>query len=183
MVERVRGGDEAGRTLLVETGATAFQQAVRGAPPPDARLRPRRAGRQAATQFGMRPRVRSGWALKRLDASEGERRYILKDLRSNTFVRMTAARPSCSSCSTARRSLVDLIAAAEQRLGPTGPGRLAALLADLGDRGLLAGVDGHARPAAAGRAAGADDPPREIVDALGRPAWSTRSTAGAAACW
>ena len=45
---------------------------------------------RSATQFGMRPRVRSGWALKRLDASEGERRFILKDLRSNAFVRMTA---------------------------------------------------------------------------------------------
>ena len=86
--------------------------------------------------------MRSGWALKRLDASEGERRFILKDLRSNAFVRMTEGEAELFELLDGSRSLVDLIAAAEQKLGPTGPGRLAALLADLGDRGLLAGVTG-----------------------------------------
>jgi putative peptide zinc metalloprotease protein len=40
------------------------------------------------------------------------------------------------------RSLAELIGDAEQRLGPTGPARLARLLADLADRGLVSGVNG-----------------------------------------
>ncbi len=142
VVERVRGAGEAGRTLLVETGATVFQQAVGGAPHEGEATADEEATAQAATHYGMRPRVRSGWALKRLDASEGERRFILKDLRSNAFVRMTAGEAELFELLDGTRSLVDLIAAAEQKLGPTGPSRLASLLADLGDRGLLAGVDG-----------------------------------------
>ena len=43
----------------------------------------------AATQFGMKPRVRSGYALKRLDASEGTKRWVLKDLNRNTFLRLS----------------------------------------------------------------------------------------------
>ena len=33
---------------------------------------------QPATQFGMKPRVRTGYALKRLDASEGRQRWVLR---------------------------------------------------------------------------------------------------------
>ena len=36
---------------------------------------------------------------------------------------------------------MDLIEFAEQRFGPAGPARLARLLADLGERGFLAGVE------------------------------------------
>ena len=39
----------------------------------------------SATQFGMKPRVRSGYALKRLDASEGAQRWVLKDLATGTL--------------------------------------------------------------------------------------------------
>jgi putative peptide zinc metalloprotease protein len=49
------------------------------------------------------------------------------------------------------RSLIDLIGECERRFGPTGAARLARLLADLGERGFLAGV--------AGAAARAERPP------------------------
>ena len=56
-----------------------------------------------ATQFGMRPRVRSGYALKRLDASEGARRWVLRDLATRQLPAAVATTtPRCSSCSTAR---------------------------------------------------------------------------------
>src|SRR2546425_4121530 len=35
---------------------------------------------------GAGPRLRSGWALKRLDSSEGRKRWVLKSLRSSEFV-------------------------------------------------------------------------------------------------
>ena len=53
-------------------------------------------------------------------------------------------RRACSSSSTARASLAELIGAAEQRFGATGPARLARLLADLGERGFLSGVESTA---------------------------------------
>ena len=67
LVERVRGDDEAGHTVVVPQALTA------------------------ATGLGGRPRVRSGYALKRLEAEEGVRRWVLKDLRSGQFVRLSGA--------------------------------------------------------------------------------------------
>ena len=37
----------------------------------------------------MQPRVRSGYALKRLDATEGSKRWVLKDLNRGTFLRLS----------------------------------------------------------------------------------------------
>ena len=70
-VERRRDAAEAGRTIVVRPGATLLVRTV-GEPDMTA----------TATQFGMRPRVRSGYALKRLEASEGMRRWVLRDLHS-----------------------------------------------------------------------------------------------------
>ena len=69
-VERRRDSAEAGRTIVVKAGASLIVPAAGGA----ASVAP------SATQFGLRPRVRSGYALKRLDAEEGARRWVLKDL-------------------------------------------------------------------------------------------------------
>ena len=117
-VERRRDGEEAGRTLVVRASATAV---VPAAP-------------------GMRPRVRSGYALKRLDVSEGSRRWILKDLEAGTFLRLSDRDAQLFEQLDGTRSLADLIADAETRFGATGPARLARLLADLGERGFLVGV-------------------------------------------
>src|SRR4051812_44047041 len=43
-----------------------------------------------ATRYGGRPHVRSGYSLKRLEAREGDRRWVLED-RSGHFVRMADA--------------------------------------------------------------------------------------------
>jgi len=130
-VERRRDAAEAGRTIVVRPGASLVVPAA-GAPDMAAQ----------ATQFGMRPRVRSGYALKRLDATEGNRRWVLKDLRSERFLRLSDNDAQLFELLDGRRSLVDLIGEAERRFGARGSARLARLLGDLGDRGFLAGVAG-----------------------------------------
>jgi Zn-dependent protease len=129
-VERRREASEAGRTIVVRAGASLVVPAA-GAPGLDG----------TATRFGMRPRVRSGYALKRLEAAEGNRRWVLKDLDTGTFLRLSDNDAQLFERLDGRHSLADLIGEAERRFGPTGPARLARLLADLGERGFIAGVE------------------------------------------
>jgi len=96
----------------------------------------------SATQYGMRPRVRSGYALKRLDAAEGARRWVLKDLHDGSYLRLSDSDAQLFELLDGKHTLLDLIGAADQRFGSTGSARLARLLADLGERGYLAGVAG-----------------------------------------
>ena len=91
-----------------------------------------------ATQFGLRPRVRSGYALRRRD--EGERPWVLRDLERDKYLELGDDDVELFRELDGARSLADLSALAEQRFGATGRARLARLLADLGDRGFLAGV-------------------------------------------
>jgi putative peptide zinc metalloprotease protein len=128
-IERRRDEAEAGRTIVVKPGASLLVPAI--GPP---------GVESAATQFGMKPRVRSGYALKRLDASEGTKRWVLKDLNRNTFLRLSDNDAHLFELFDGTHSLSDLIGIAEQRFGPAGAPRLARLLADLGERGYLAGV-------------------------------------------
>jgi hypothetical protein len=124
-VERRRESTEAGRTIVVQAGAI-----VPPMPPGQ------------GTQFGMRPQVRAGYALKRLDASEGRQRWVLRDLASGTFLRLSDNDAGVFQMLDGSHSLVELVGWAEQRYGPTGPARLARLLTDLGERGFLEGVAG-----------------------------------------
>jgi len=130
-VERRRDAGEAGRTIVVRPGASLVVGAVGAA-----------SVRAQATRFGLRPRVRSGYALKRLDAGEGARRWVLRDLSRDGYLRLSDNDAELFELLDGTRSLVDLIGETEQRFGPTGPARLARLLADLGERGFLAGVAG-----------------------------------------
>ena len=128
-VERRRDTAEAGKTIVVRPGASLVASAVTPA-----------GVVGQATQFGMRPRVRSGYALKQLDASEGSRRWVLRDLESNSFLRLSDNDAQLFRLLDGSRSLVELVGEAERRFGPTGAARLARLLADLGERGLMSGV-------------------------------------------
>ena len=131
-VERHRDVAEAGRTIVVRPGASLVVPA----------LGPPGVVGAAATSFGMKPRVRSGYALKRLDASEGSKRWVLRDLSRNTFLRLSDNDARLFELLDGTHSLADLIGIAEQRHGAAGAPRLARLLADLGERGYLAGVAG-----------------------------------------
>jgi putative peptide zinc metalloprotease protein len=138
-VERRRADSEAGRTVVVRAGATVLVP-VAG-----------QAEVENATTFGFKPKLRSGWALKRLDASEGEKRFVLHDLRGGGFRRMGADEAAILELLDGEHSLVELITEAERRIGPRGAGTVASLLADLGERGYLAGVEGAGSTAAQGR--------------------------------
>jgi putative peptide zinc metalloprotease protein len=120
VVERRRHEDEAGRTVVVPAEESLVALAT-GA-------------------FGTHPSVRSGYALKRLEASEGERRWVLRDLERNRFLRMSDADAKLFELLDGRHSLADLVREAEQRDAEAGPARLARLLSELADRGLLSGV-------------------------------------------
>jgi FHA domain len=142
LVDRRRGDGEAGRTIVVPAGASLMLPSAGG----DARLT------EAATRFGDRPRLRSGYALKRLDETEGTRRWVLRDLVNGKFLAFDDDDAALLGLLDGRHSLAELVREAEGRLGASATGRLAQLLADLGERGLLGGSDGPAesRPAAAG---------------------------------
>ena len=159
-VERHRSENEAARTIVVRPGATVLVSAV-GASELDADA--------AATSYGFRPRVRSGWALKRLAEGESSRRWVLKDLRGDgAFVRMGDDEAAVFRQLDGQHALPELITDAEQRFGPGGATRLARLLADLGERGLLEGVEGAAAQDGGGGLAKALKPRELEIKGLGR---------------
>ena len=125
-----RDDDHAGRTIVVPIGASLVLRAAG-----DASLQP------AETAGGQRPRLRSGYAVKRLDASEGERRWVVRDLHGESFLRLSDNDARLLRLLDGTRSLADLVGEAEQAFGPLGAARLARLLADLGERGMLAGIE------------------------------------------
>jgi putative peptide zinc metalloprotease protein len=129
VVERRRADAEAGYTAIVPVGASAALPSVAAG-----------SADPASTRFGERPRLRSGYALKRLDASEGARRWVLKDLRGGGFTRLSDADAALIPLIDGQRPLAELVRSAEGVAGPDGAMRLAGLLADLSDRGLLAGA-------------------------------------------
>jgi putative peptide zinc metalloprotease protein len=130
-VERRSNRQEAGRTVVVRPGASLMLPRAG-----ESELRP-------ASDPGQRPRVRSGWALKRLEAAEGAERYVLKDLRSKDYVRLRETDAELFLLLDGRHTMLELVGEAERRFGERGATRLARLLADLAERGLL---DGTERP-------------------------------------
>jgi putative peptide zinc metalloprotease protein len=133
-VERERGADEAGRTIVVPVNASLRIGGVAGA----ARI-------ETASPLPVRPRLRSGWKLKRLDRSEGTRRYVLADLRGDGFLRFTEAEARLLQRLDGRHTVAEIVDAVVRELGADQVLRLAELIAELGERGLLAGA---AAPAA-----------------------------------
>jgi putative peptide zinc metalloprotease protein len=132
-VERRRGSSEAGRTIVVRPGNSLIVAAVGG-------------GVDLASgtaEAGEYPRVRSGYALKRLEEGEGPRRWVLNDLRNGRFFHFSEDDAELLQLLDGRHALADLTVESERRLGAAGPARLARLLADLGSRGLLSGGDGE----------------------------------------
>ena len=130
-VERRRGDSEPGRTIVVPQGASiVFPAAGRPA-----------QVEAATTRFGLRPRLRSGYALKRLEAAEGQHRWVLKRLDDGRFVQLSDANAELLDLLDGTRSLPELVAEAERRFGDGGIARLVSLLSELGDDGFLADIE------------------------------------------
>ena len=114
---------DANATVIVPVGAT--RDGLRAAAPADGSIR---------------PRLRSGWALKRIADDPHDARYVLRDLRTNAFVRIDDEDARLLRLLDGRRTIGELLAEATTLLGAAGAGRLARLIAGLGDRGMLDGV-------------------------------------------
>jgi putative peptide zinc metalloprotease protein len=111
-------------TIVVPVGAT--RQGLRAAPAP--------------SDGTLRPRLRSGWALKRLGEGPGDVRYVLRDLRGASFVEMDDKDAELLKLLDGTQTIAELLVTATRLLGPNGPGRLARLIADCGERGMLDGI-------------------------------------------
>ena len=120
----VAPGADANATVVVPIGAT--RDGLRAAPSP--------------SDGSIRPRLRSGWALKRVADDADDVRYVLRDLRTNAFLRMDDQDAQLLELLDGRRTIGELLGEATRLLGPAGPTRLARLIADCGDRGMLDGI-------------------------------------------
>ena len=128
LVERRRMSIDAGRTLIVRPGATITVEGLDASSPVSA----------GAPSGDRRPRLRSGWALKRLDASEGPHRWVLKDLRERAMLQLSETDAEVLGRLDGSLTVHELLDDAERRFGAEGLAQLAELLAELADRGLLA---------------------------------------------
>jgi putative peptide zinc metalloprotease protein len=113
----------ANATIIVPIGATPDE--LRAASPADGSIR---------------PRLRSGWALKRVADDPEDVRYVLRDLRSKAFLRLDEPDAQLLSLLDGRRTIGELLAEASVLLGAAGPARLTRLIAECGDHGLLDGI-------------------------------------------
>lgn len=139
LVQRRRDRAEAGRTVVVRAGMSVVLPVtgtaeLTGAPTPG----------------GMRPRPRAGVALKRRDVAEGERRWILRDPEGTTTLALGEPEALLFELLDGRRTLAELIGVAERRGGALGRAVLVQLLVDLGEHGLLEGVEGARAPTPGG---------------------------------
>jgi putative peptide zinc metalloprotease protein len=130
IVERERGLLDAGRTIAVPVGAT-LRVSVDGAA----------AQVDSAHPVPMRPRLRSGWAVKRLSADAGPRRYVLAGLRDESFLRLTERDVEMLRLLDGTRTIAQLADRVERDRGADGLRRLAELLAELVEHDLIAGVN------------------------------------------
>ena len=87
-----------------------------------------------------RPRLVPGCALKQLEEDEGPQRWILRDGSGAHYLRMGDAEAALVRELATDPTLEDLLAASEEEIGADGPARVARLLADLGEHGLLEGT-------------------------------------------
>ena len=76
-----------------------------------ARLGGERRGAPMPPSFGFKPRVRSGYALKRLDESEGNKRFVLRDLNTGKFLRLSDRDAEVFQLLDGSHSLVEIIGA------------------------------------------------------------------------
>ena len=123
----VAGGDpSAGPNATIVVPVNATQLGLR-APAP------------MAGDGALRPRLRSGWALKQIDG-DAQDRWILRDLRNDTFRTIETEDAQLIQMLDGQHTVAQLLTMSTEAVGPSGPGRLARLIAGLGERGMLDGI-------------------------------------------
>ncbi len=98
-----------------------------------------RAPAPMAGDGALRPRLRSGWALKQVEG-DAEDRWVLRDLRNDSFRMIDTEDATLLQMLDGQRTVAELLTQATSEFGPSGPGRLARLIAGLGERGMLDGI-------------------------------------------
>lgn len=98
-----------------------------------------RAPAPMAGDGALRPRLRSGWALKQIEGDADER-WVLRDLRNDTFRTIETEDATLIQMLDGQHTVAQLLTQATAAVGPSGPGRLARLIAGLGERGMLDGI-------------------------------------------
>jgi putative peptide zinc metalloprotease protein len=98
-----------------------------------------RAPAPMAGDGALRPRLRSGWALKQIEG-DAEERWVLRDLRNDTFRMIETNDATLLQMLDGQRTVAELLRQATAAVGPSGPGLLARLIAGLGERGMLDGI-------------------------------------------
>jgi putative peptide zinc metalloprotease protein len=93
-----------------------------------------------------RPRLRSGWARKRLAADEGERRVVLENLRTGRFLQFSADEARLLDLLDGRLTVPELVRAVAAGQGEPGVRRLLEVLAELSELGMLAGGQDEPEP-------------------------------------
>jgi putative peptide zinc metalloprotease protein len=132
------GGASAGPGATAAPGAGAGPNATIVVPVNATQLG-LRAPAPMAGDGALRPRLRSGWALKQIEG-DAEERWILRDLRNDTFRTIETDDATLIQMLDGQRTVAELLAQATAAVGPSGPGRLARLIAGLGERGMLDGI-------------------------------------------
>jgi putative peptide zinc metalloprotease protein len=130
-VQRRRDRAAAGRTVVVRAGMSLVLPLTGSA----------EMG-VAPSPGGMRPRPRAGIEVKRLEAAEGDRRWILRDPGGTAILALGEPEALLFELLDGRRTLAELVGVAERRGGASGRAVLMALLVDLGEHGVLEGVEG-----------------------------------------
>jgi RNA polymerase subunit RPABC4/transcription elongation factor Spt4 len=156
-VREVEREGAAGATLVVPTGASGAMPAIE-------------APATMTAEHSLRPRVRSGWALKRMAGEDGEQ-HVLRDLRGGRFARLGDEEEALFRLLDGERTLPELVGLSEERFGAAGPAALARLLTHLAERGML-----HGGPSA--DEAVPDIPVGRLRSLLRPRSWSSPAFAG-----
>ena len=140
-VEQPRTDDIGGKTMISEAdGTLSGGQRPVAAPA---------AEEEAGTGLSMRPRRRSGWALKRT-AGGGDARYVLRSTSTSSYLQLTERDRFLWDLMDGSHSVRDLLFAYSAEYGQLALPRIQQLLDQLKKAGLLAPLPGEAEDQAPG---------------------------------
>ncbi|MFD5819234.1 FHA domain-containing protein [Streptomyces sp. NPDC127038] len=130
--EQPRGAHIGQRTQVVGTQFTQLPSAAAESAP------------EANGPLTVRPRRRSGWALKQLPADRGEARWVLNNTRTGVYLELDEREVFLWHAVDGENTVRDLLFAYADRFGELALPRIEAALAAFADAGLLRGLPGRA---------------------------------------
>jgi putative peptide zinc metalloprotease protein len=138
-IEQPRGEEIGGKTLVSDAGGTITAQ--RAAAPA--------VEEEAGTGLNLRPRRRSGWALKRVPGG-GDARYVLRNTTTSAYLQLTERDRFLWDLMDGEHSVRDLLFGYAAEYGQLALPRIQQLLEQLNNAGLLARRAGETESASPG---------------------------------